>query len=373
MPSFLYEAKDRSGRPQTGRVQAETLSAARHRLQQQGYSEVRFHTDVQSETQARAEGHRVADGVTPEQELRARKNGVSFPAALLRAYIGNAVLWLPLCAWAAWSLYVGAPYSIGAWVSFVFAGLSLLFPVWAALPAVLYAQLLDARSWNRWDEVMAISRRIENLSRWLPLQPALIDATFSRAAALAAKGDITEAMVVASGYSTQIQPRHVYLSRLNKIYTAARAWNDLAKNQASAVSLSHRGTSEIIDYAITLVWRLNQPSEAAVLLDEVRKNEMSPLARGNFDFADGLVALARNRHGQADALLSQAIATLSQASKRPTMDALIDLIQAHRVLCLAALGRKPEAARLLRTVLPRLKAFGELDLVRRCAAATVGG
>ena len=55
------------------------------------------------------------------------------------------------------------------------------------------------------------------------------------------------------------------------------------------------------------------------------------------------------------------------------MDALIDLIQAHRVLCLAALGRKPEAAKLLRAVLPRLKAFGELELVRRCAAATVSG
>lgn len=373
MPSFLYEAKDRSGRAQTGRVQAETLSAARYRLQLQGYSDVRFHTDEQSETQARAEGQVRPAGVTPQQELRARRNQGGFPTVLLNAYIGNAVLWLPLCAWAGWSLYAGPPYSIGAWVSFVLAGLSLLFPIWAALPAALYGQLLAARSWNRWDEVLAISRRIENYSRWLPLQPALIDATFSRAAALAAKGDITEAMVIASGFSTQIQPRHVYLGRLNMIYSAARAWNDLAKNQASVVSQSHRGTNEIIDYATTLVWRMNQPSEAAVLLDEVRKSEMSQLAKGYFDFADGLVALARNRHGQADTLLSQAAATLASQGNNPLLEAMIDFVQAHRVLCLAALGRKPEAARLLRSVLPRLKAFGELELTRRCAAATVGG
>lgn len=372
MPSFVYEAKDRSGRPQTGRIEAETLPAARQRLQQQGLNAVRLHTDVPATARARTQGLGAGNDTSPvQQALRPRSSG--FAAALLRAYLVNALLWLPLCAWAGWSLYVGPPFGVGAWVSFVFATLSLLLPIWAAMPVVLYDRLLQARSWNRWDEVLALARHIENIGRWLPQQPAVIDATFARAAALAAHGDITEAMVIASGFSTQIQPRHVYLSRLNPIYTAAHAWNDLAKNQASAVSQSHRGTHEIIDYAITLAWRLNQPSEAAVLLDEVRKNAMSALTRGYFDFADGLVALARNRHGQADTLLSQAVATLGGASRLPTMDAQIDFIQAHRVLCLAALGRKPEAARLLRTVLPRLKAFGELELVRRCAAATVGG
>ena len=49
----------------------------------------------------------------------------------------------------------------------------------------VYDRLLQARSWNRWDEVLALARRIENIGRWLPQQPAVIDATFARAAALA--------------------------------------------------------------------------------------------------------------------------------------------------------------------------------------------
>lgn len=372
MPSFLYEAKDRNGRPQSGRVQAETLAAASYRLKLQGYSDVRFHTDPQSEAHAAAEGHRVAPGVSPTQELRARRHRGGFPAALGSAYISNGFVWLPFCAWALWSLYVGPPFGVGALLSFVFAGLALLYPLWAALPVALYGQLLQARSWARWDEVLAISQRIERLGRWLPLQSVLIDATFSRAAALAAKGDITEAMVIASEYSTQLQPRYVYLSRLNMIYGAARAWNDMGKNQALAVSLSHRGTNEIIDYATTLVWRLHQHDEAAVLLDEVRGNDMSQLARAYFDYASGLVALARGRHAAADTLLVQAAAVLSEQSGNALVEAMLDFIQAHRVLCLGALGKKTDAARLLRSVLPRLKAFGELELTRRCAAATIG-
>ncbi|TDR48880.1 hypothetical protein DFR29_101504 [Tahibacter aquaticus] len=372
MPSFLYEAKDRNGRAQSGRVQAETQAAASYRLKLQGYSDVRFHTEPQSGARAAAEGHRIPPAVSPAQELRARHHRSGFPAALLGAYVSNAFLWLPFCGWALWSLYVGPPFGVGALLSFVLAGLALLFPLWAALPVALYAQLLQARSWARWDEVLAISQRIERLGRWLPLQSVLIDTTFSRAAALAAKGDITEAMVIASEYSTQLQPRYVYLSRLNMIYAAARAWSDMGKNQALAVSLSHRGTSEIIEYATTLVWRLHQHDEAAVLLDEVRDNEMTPLARAYFDYASGLVALARGRHAAADTLLTQAATALDSQPGNAMVESMHDFIQAHRVLCLGAMGRKPEAARLLRRVLPRLKAFGELELTRRCAAATVG-
>lgn len=40
MPSFLYSALDQDSLPQTGRVQAPTLAAARHKREAQSYSQI---------------------------------------------------------------------------------------------------------------------------------------------------------------------------------------------------------------------------------------------------------------------------------------------------------------------------------------------
>ncbi|MCQ4167258.1 hypothetical protein [Tahibacter harae] len=50
---------------------------------------------------------------------------------------------------------------------------------------------------------------------------------------------------------------------------------------------------------------------------------------------------------------------------------MIDLFNAERVITPAALGKTAKAAELLRQVLPRLQAHGELETIRRCAAATL--
>lgn len=59
MPTFLYTARSPQGPIITGRMGAHTLSAARCKLETQGFGEIRFHTDDMDSHIAAA----VTDGV----------------------------------------------------------------------------------------------------------------------------------------------------------------------------------------------------------------------------------------------------------------------------------------------------------------------
>ena len=372
MPSFLYEANDRSGRQHAGRVQAETLSAARYKLELQGCSEIRFHTDVHSEAMGRAEGHALVEGVTPAQELHARRAPLGTAAQLVEIYRGNWIVWLPPVAWAAWKLCAGPPFGIGAWIASALAVVGLLFPAWAFVPSRLYARLLDAAAWARWDEVAALSNRALTWQRFFLFGPMLVDAELRRASARAAQGDLRGALDAVRHLEATLPHAH-YLSRIAPIHGAARDWQGMADRQAQAVEASGRGLTEVLDLATTLVWRLRRADEAAALLDEIRDQEMAMLPRAYFEFANGLVALERGDYRTAQDRITSFADILGESGNNPLLGYLADYALAFLVITQAALGQKTLAAHLLRNVLPRLTAFRDIDLTRRCQAALLGG
>ena len=71
------------------------------------------------------------------------------------------------------------------------------------------------------------------------------------------------------------------------------------------------------------------------------------------------------------ALAVMGAALLAALPRLLTAADTIDLFNAERLITLAALGKTAKAAELLRRVLPRLQAHGELETIRRCAAATL--
>ena len=371
MPSFLYEATDRNGRRHAGRVQAETLSAARYRLELQGCSEVRFHTDATSEAVARDEGHAIVEGVTPAQELAARRKPPGTFAQLVQVYKSNWIVWLPLVAWAAWKLYIGPPFGVGTWIVCALAVLGSFFPAWAFVPSRLYARLLDAAAWARWDEVMALCNRALTWRRVFLFGPMLVDAAFRRAAARAALGDLRGALDSVRHFEAQLPHAH-YLGRVAAIHGAAQDWQGMANLQAQAVDASARGTTEVLDLATTLVWRLHQTDAAAALLDEIRDQEMAMLPQAYFEFANGLVALERGEYRVAQERITAFADILGQAGDNPLLGYMADYALAFLVITKSALGEKALAAHLLRGVLPRLTAFRDIDLTKRCQAALLG-
>lgn len=371
MPAFLYEAKDRDGKHHAGRVQAENLPAARYRLELQGCSDIRFHTDPRTEAQMRAEGVVLAEGVTPTQEMVARLKRAGTFAELMSIYAGNWIVWLPVVLWALWSLYAGPPFDAVKWLSFVLAITGLLFPLWAAVPSWLYARMLDAQAWARWDELIVLCRHARQLRKWFQLGAMQVDAEFRHAAAVAARGDLRRALADVRHQATTL-PRHIYLGRIASIHGAAQDWQGMADVQAEAVVLSGRGTLEVIDYATTLAWRLGRTQEAAVLLDEVRDSEKTVMAEAYFDYVSGLVSISRGHHAIAIEQLSRAADTMASSANNALLDYMIDYTSAHLVLALAGQGQIALARSLLSGALPRLKAFRDLALTRRCADAVLG-
>ncbi|MBL8299519.1 MAG: hypothetical protein JNN30_14370 [Rhodanobacteraceae bacterium] len=371
MPSFLYEATDRSGQQHAGRVHAETLAAARDKLELQGCREIRFHTDAQSEAIGRAEGHGTAEGVTPAQELSARRERPGSLTQLVAAYRASWIIWFPLTAWAAWKLYLGSPFGFGAWAAFMLAAVGLLFPVWAFIPSLLYARLYDADAWARWAEVTTLCNRALAWQRWFRFDPMLIDAEIRRAAARAALGDLQGALHSLQHLQTRL-PRAHYLARVAAIYEAAQDWRGLAEQQAQAVDASGRGSTEVVDLATTLVWRLRRADDAAALLDEIRDQEMAVLPRAYFEFASGLVALERGEYQTAQRHIATFIDTLAQSGAPGLYGYLYDYANAFLAITHAALGQKKQAAQLLRSALPRLTAFRDIELTKRCQAALLG-
>lgn len=369
MPSFLYWALDQDSLPQTGRVQAPTLAAARHKLEAQSYSQICFFTDEQSEQAAATHGHHF-EGVTPEQELAARRERFGWKT-LRKAYIDCSLLWLPPTLWAAWSLYAGRPYGFWDWLSFVLAALALLFPPWALAPALLYNRLQEAAAWKRGDEILRLCSATMRLRHVFPMGPLLLEARLYRAAVTAARGDLAGALAGVADLEQLLQPRTIYLSRLASIYTAARAWPQLAEAQAEAMELSQYNNSAVIDLATTLAWRLQRIEEAEALMQRIAGCELALLAQAYADFVNGLIARSRGQNGRAESLLRRSVEQLADFSDNPLTRLVIDLFNAERVITLAALGKTAKAAQLLRQVLPRLQAHGELETIRRCAAATL--
>ncbi len=371
MPAFLYEATDRDGKHHAGRVQAENLPAARYRLELQGCSEIRFHTDPRTEAQSHAEGVVLAEGVTPTQEMAARLTRGGSLADLRSIYAGNWIVWLPTTIWALWSLYAGPPFDVVKRLSFILAVVGLLFPLWAALPSRLYARMLDAQAWARWDELIMLCRRARQLRKFFRLGSIQIDAEFRHAAAVAAQGDLRGALAAVRHHGTTL-PKHIYLGRLASIYGAAQDWQGMADLQAEAVELSGRETLEIIDHATTLAWRLGHTEEAAALLEEVRDTEKTIMAEAYFNYASGIVSISRGHHAAAVEQLSLAADALGASGNNALLEYMADYTLAHLVLALAGQGQIALARSLLSGVLPRLKAFRDLALTRRCADAVLG-
>ncbi len=370
MTVFLYTATGTDGRNGAGRIDAASLEAARFRLEQQGHTDIVFHTDTHSAQLARAHGHAsVASQVSAAQELKNRQKPLRGLAFIIACYRGNWIVWVLPCLWAGLNLFRGPPYTIRAYFSFLLAIAGLIFPLWASIPARAYNALLQASAWARWAEVRS---RVAFFRRWgrffLNSVPAL-ELDVRDACAVAAGGNLVQALKSLEHYAATVQPQSVYYGRIASVYTAARDWSGMARSQAEALRLSNGGTNETIDYATTLIWRLRDADGAEQLLDRSADKELSALAQSFVDFARGLIALERGQAALAAEKLQRALSVQRDLYDNPLMSGMADHLQAYLSIATAQLGDKRAAREMLRGSLPRLTAHKDLDLARRCAAA----
>ena len=370
MTVFLYEAAQADGDRSAGRIEAASLEAARFRLEEQGLREIVFHTDETNPQRLRALGlNDAAAQVSPEVQLRYLRTPPRGLTFIAKVYAGNWLVWVVPLLWAGWNLWKGPPYTLRGYASFLLAIAGLLFPLWVSIPSRQYNALLEAKAWVRWAEVR---RRCAFFRRWgkyfITSVPAF-EVAVNDACAVAAGGDLPGALASLEFYERSIQPRALYLGRIASVYTAARDWQGMADCQEEAYRLSQGGTLQSIDYATTLVWRLRDADGAARVLEGVADKERTQLAQSFYDFAQGLIALERGQPAVARDLLHSALHVQRDLHTNPLMQAMADFVLAYLSIALAQSGDKAQARKLLRVSLPRLTAYKDLLLARRCAAA----
>ncbi|MDC8014558.1 hypothetical protein [Tahibacter soli] len=368
MTLFLYSAAGDDGGRRAGRIDAASLDAAKFRLEQSGLRDIVFHTDEILPAQLRAEGMAPAE-VSADAELAALTDPLHGFAFVRACYIGNWIAWVPPLAWALWNLAGGAPYSLVDQASFALAAIGLAFPAWAAVPSLAYQKLLDASAWARWDDVRRQCAFFRRWRRWFLAPTPRFDVDIRDATAVAAQGDLAAALASVAHYEATVAPRQVYLGRIASIHFAARDWTGALRCQEEAWRLSGGGMPETIDYAVTLVWRRRDADAAQRLLAGIAGRTRTALAQTFVDYAEGLIALERGHDDVAKDRFERAIEGQAAASNTPLTQMVCDFIAAHLVIASARLGEKRAARALLRSVLPRLTAFKDIDLARRCAAA----
>ena len=219
--------------------------------------------------------------------------------------------------------------------------------------------------------VAAVADGAHALDQAVAGEKLLVHAAAELATAVRVQDDLAGALASVADLEQLLQLRTIYLGRLASIYTAAQAWPQLAEVQAEAMELSQHNSSAVIDLATTLAWRLQRIEEAETLMQRIAGCELALPAQAYADFVNGLIARSRSQNGRAESLLRRSVEQLADFSDNPLTRLVIDLFNAERLITLAALGKTAKAAELLRRVLPRLQAHGELETIRRCAAATL--
>jgi tetratricopeptide (TPR) repeat protein len=372
MPTFLFSATNRDGATITDRIDGETASGARYKLEMQGYTRIQFHTDDMEKhfTGSVKEDSELdpSEVLSPEQELKARRGGGAL-REIWSAWKMNAVFWVPLAIWLGFIFREGRPFSIWDWAGFVLSGFFLLYFIWIVLPSVAYQRLLEAGVWFRWNEVRRWVKfiRLIKCVGFVPIPDLELD--FRVAYGLAAEGKLDEALKLVKKHDNPKVGKFMFLSRSASLYEAVGQYEQMTRLRREAAQHGTGNPSEKIDLALGLLRRERKPAEARVILEELEQQDIGDVAKLFVNYCQGLLAVEEENWQKADEALSATIEASAPLANNPIMQGMLNDIKAYHGITLARLGNYAEARKLIRAATPALKARKETLLLDRCASS----
>jgi tetratricopeptide (TPR) repeat protein len=377
MPTFLFSGQSPNKQSVTERIEAETLSSAKYKLELRGYTNIVFHTDEMSTNIDRSlfdddiERPTPEMVLTPEQERDARRGG-GVLREIWMAWKVNAVFWMPLAVWDTVALFRRGPVRVSDWVAIGLSGLFLLYFVWMVLPGVAYQKLIDAGVWYRWLEVRTWARFIRLMKRFTFIPIPDFELDFRLAYATAAQGKLEEALSAVKHHENGKCGKFQYFVRLGGLYEAAGDYARMTECRKLAAEHGSGLQTERIDIAVGLLRRERKPAEARAILAEVGEVQGNDIVAIFIQYAYGLLAIEEQDWIKAEADLSRTLELAAPSSNNLLMKGLLSEVKAYRGIALANLERREEARQLFREAESLLKARGDKVLLGRCQVAIVG-
>lgn len=370
MASFLYQAVGADGAAAHGRVEADDIAAARAELETRGLSDILFHTDA-LDAAAYAAIFEDLGGVaiSPQDELAARRRGRGYLwLAVLKA---NALPVAALALWNAVSIAGGRPFGWADWTGFVVTALWLALVLFGMLPALIFDRLLHASAWARWADL----RRHVAWLRRLPAAAKIATHQLDNyeAKALIGLGRHAEGYALYRRHEHDPKlPRATYLSQLAALHEGARDYDGAEAVFRELCATAPGAAQPLIELGTLLARRGHRIDEATSLLDAADALEQTALARAFSGVARAIIAIDQRRAAAAVGLVTDAMEALRTAGSNPLVDGMRAVMQGFLAIAAMTAGRRREAERLWRPVLPRLQALKLKDVIGRYAAAAAG-
>jgi tetratricopeptide (TPR) repeat protein len=261
------------------------------------------------------------------------------------------------------------PYGWVDLTGFAFSTLFVLYFFWTTLPSIAYDKLLEASVWYRWNDLRRWVGVIRVLKKVMLAPIPDFELDFRLASALAAEGNLAQALDLVKKYEEHSVGKFQYYSRLATLYSTARDYDRMLEFQRKSAEHGAGKPEEQLDIALTLLRRHRQPEPAAKILLEIDPSTCSDLVGIYHLYCLGLLAVETNDWPTAEETLRQSIEAAQPYATNVLFVGLLQEIRAYLCIAQAHLEKKTEAAALLRKITPLLKARQEHELLERCRIA----
>jgi tetratricopeptide (TPR) repeat protein len=370
MHTFVWSARDSTGRTVVREIPAETVEESKQILIASGHTDLVLKGDEIMDAAADSMRENVTFmgddiKVTAKDRLKHRNEP---PATFLRVLFGSVAkafwLYLILGALLAYYIYTGRP------IAAVGVGVAMLgWPLvvaWISLPSIYYARLNKANDWSRWTEVLSLVGKLEKLREIHFIKLPVTELGRNRAKALAGLGRLPEALESYRQFENQPGcPSWLYKAHIAGFYDTAKQhdkaieWNRLALAEKPSTALYADLMNRLVRYR-------RDTAGARAALAEVEKGTLTDVARPFVARARGILAYLEGDNATARAELEASLAAMEQTPGRPGRDGSMSIARAYLACVLARQGEMAAARRQFGEARPYLIATGETELLEEC-------
>jgi tetratricopeptide (TPR) repeat protein len=348
MPTYLWSAKDSSGKEILERISAASPEEASDQLLGRGLTNLQLRTseihDFVKKGVEAASNPAYRPKLTAREELALlHGTGPGFWARWWRSTresAGPLVLIGLLLAVALYGRAIPHVLLFGGLFLFVL----LLFPVlnfWFGRPGRLFRELHHARTWRRWTEVLALLEKLRRVQKSRKIGMGEAAMARYRSLALAGLGKLDEAVnCFTEAADTADMPHWMLLCHLAGIYTVAGRYDSGLDCYRQALDVATEKGVVCIDYGSYLVQRYNRPTEARKMLEIAESGPLTESSKDHVSVLKGLIALREGDFLSAKEHMTRALSGLESHPKAKYFVYEPSILLAHGYLALinAALG-----------------------------------
>jgi tetratricopeptide (TPR) repeat protein len=367
--NYIWQAKDRSGKPVVREILATTAAEAKSILTSDGYTDLKL---FQDDTMAAAvspmeEAEMFGEPLEVSAEDRIKqstKPQLNWWRALwegIRQTYGLITLLLVLAGWFAYrENYTWALSSVGAIV------VMLVFIVCVSTPAIYYNKLNQAVDWNRWDEVLDLVRTLETNRKINFIKVPEVELKRNRAKALAGLGRVEEGLAEYRQCAGQPGcPSWLHKAFIAGIYDTAKQYDKAI--EYTLLSLEEKeNPSMYVDLAYRLARHKRDVVAARKVLAKGEQAVLAEMAKPFLLRARGWVCYLEHNYAAARSAFEEAIQYLERNRHQPFHDGSIAVAKAHLACVLAKQGEFDLAKKSFAEAKKYLEATDEKDLLDEC-------